>query len=251
MAMHLRPRVLWVALIVAAPVLLGGGFVTYLLRTLPDVDYLVRKNPSETALMTARGGERTQLWSLLAEISPRLVQAVLMGEDAGFYGHNGFDTHEMKEAFKRNWEEGRTVRGASTITQQLAKNLYLSNERTYARKLKEAILTYRLERALSKSRILEIYLNVIEWGDGVYGAEAAARDLFGKSARRLDAAEAATLAAMIPNPRQLDPCEQPKSVRVRRNRILNWMHGADDLTDQELKQALNTNPRLRKCRSPA
>ena len=251
MAMRLRPRVLWIALIVAAPVLLGGGFVTYLLLTLPDVDYLVRENPSETALMAARGGERTQLWAPLADISPRLVEAVLMGEDVGFYGHDGFDTHEMREAFKRNWKEGRTVRGASTITQQLAKNLYLSTERTYPRKLKEAILTYRLEKALSKSRILEIYLNVIEWGDGVYGAEAAARDVFGKSATWLDAAEAATLAAMIPNPRELDPCEQPKSVRVRRDRILNWMHGAGDLTDDELKQALNANPRLRKCRSPA
>ena len=251
MAMRLRPRVLWIALIVAAPVLLGGGFVTYLLLTLPDVDYLVRENPSETALMAARGGERTQLWAPLADISPRLVEAVLMGEDVAFYSHDGFDTREMREAFKRNWKEGRTVRGASTITQQLAKNLYLSTERTYARKLKEAILTYRLEKALSKSRILEIYLNVIEWGDGVYGAEAAARDVFGKSATWLDAAEAATLAAMIPNPRELDPCEPPKSVRVRRDRILNWMHGAGDLTDDELKQALNANPRLRKCRSPA
>jgi len=247
MVVRLRPRALWIALIVAAPVLLGGGFVTYLLVTLPDVDYLVRENPSETALMATRGGEHTQLWSPLADISPRLVEAVLMGEDAGFYGHDGFDTHEMREAFKRNWEEGRTVRGASTITQQLAKNLYLSTERTYGRKLKEAILTYRLERALSKNRILEIYLNVIEWGDDVYGAEAAARDVLGKSARWLDAAEAATLAAMIPNPRELDPCEQPKSVRVRRDRILHWMHGAGELNDDELARALNANPRLRKC----
>ena len=249
MAMRLRRRVLWIALIVAAPVLLGSGFVTHLLLTLPDVDCLVRENPSETALMVARGGERTQLWSPLADISPRLVEAVLMGEDAGFYGHNGFDTHEMKEAFKRNWEEGRTVRGASTITQQLAKNLYLSTDRTYARKVREAILTYRLEKALSKSRILEIYLNVIEWGDGVYGVEAAAQDVFGKSARSLDAAEGATLAAMIPNPRELDPCEQPKSVRVRHDRILHWMHGAGKLNENELKQALNASPRLWKCRS--
>ena len=172
-----------------------------------------------------------------------------MGEDVGFYSHDGFDTREM--SVQTELERRSTVRGASTITQQLAQNLYLSTERTYARKLKEAILTYRLEKALSKSRILEIYLNVIEWGDGVYGAEAAARDVFGTSATWLDAAEAATLAAMIPNPRELDPCEPPKSVRVRRDRILNWMHGAGDLTDDELKQALNANPRLRKCRSPA
>jgi len=238
------------ALAFTALVLFGGGYVSCLVLTLPRVDHLARENPSETALMEARGGERTQSWVPLADISPRLLKAVLMGEDAGFYGHNGFDTHEMKEAFRRNWEEGRTVRGASTITQQLAKNLYLSSDRTYARKIKEAILTYRLERALSKSRILEIYLNVIEWGDGVYGVEAGARDVFGKSAGGLDAAEAATLAAMIPNPRELDPCEQAEAVRVRRNRILHWMHGAGDLTDEELKRALNTNPRLRKCRSP-
>lgn len=239
---------LWIAFVVAATVLLAGGWVTYLFVTLPKVDYLVPENPSETAFMAARGGEHAQLWVPLADISPRLIEAVLMGEDAGFYGHNGFDTHEMKEAFRRNWEEGRTVRGASTITQQLAKNLYLSTDRTYTRKVKEAILTYRLEKALSKSRILEIYLNVIEWGDGVYGVEAAARDVFGKSAMWLDAAEAATLAAMIPNPTRLDPCEREKSVRVRRDRILNWMHGAEDLTEEELELALNADPPLRKCR---
>ena len=249
MATRLRLNLLRIALAFPALALLGGGYVSYLLVTLPGVDDLARENPSETALMTARGGERTQLWVPLTDISRRLIKAVLRGEDARFYGHNGFDTYEMREAFKRNWQEGRTVRGASTITQQLAKNLYLSTDRTYARKLKEAILTYRLEKALSKSRIFEIYLNVIEWSEGVYGAEAAARDVFGKSARGLDAAEAATLAAMIPNPRALDPCERPKSVRVRRDRILNWMHGAGDLNDDELKQALNANPDLRKCRS--
>lgn len=223
------------------------GYVVFVVTSLPDVAHLTRDNPSETALMVERGGERIQHWVPLADIAPQLVRAVLMGEDAGFYGHNGFDTHEMKEAFKRNWEEGRTVRGASTITQQLAKNLFLSTQRTYTRKLKEAILTYRLEKTLSKSRILEIYLNVIEWGDGVYGAQAAAQDVFGKSAKWLSAAEAATLAAMIPSPIRLNPCERPDSVRVRRDRILNWMHGAGDLTDAELEQALSSTPRLRKC----
>ena len=103
--------------------------------------------------MKERGGAGPLTWMPLADLSPRLPQAVLMGEDAGFYIHSGFDTHEMKEAFKRNWEEGRTVRGASTISQQLAKNLFLSTERSYTRKLKEAVLTYRLEKALSKERI--------------------------------------------------------------------------------------------------
>ena len=234
-------RVFFAALAVSA------GFAILLWRSLPDVTFLALENPKVTALMTERSGARQLSWMPLAELSQQLPQAVLMGEDAGFYIHSGFDTHEMKEAFKRNWEEGRTVRGASTITQQLAKNLFLSTERSYTRKLKEAVLTYRLEKALSKERILEIYLNVIEWGDGVYGAEAASRDVFGKSASRLSAVEAATLAAMIPSPLRLDPCKSPKSVRVRRDRILNWMHMAEDLTDAELRDALQQNPKLRKC----
>jgi monofunctional biosynthetic peptidoglycan transglycosylase len=247
MTRRFKSKLLWVAGVAGALALTVAGTVVYVIATLPDVSNLTGDNPSVTALMRERGGERTQDWVALADIEPLLVRAVLMGEDAGFYGHNGFDTHEIKAAFKRNWERGRTVSGASTITQQLAKNLYLSSERTYSRKLKEALLTYRLEKTLSKSRILEIYLNVIEWGDGVYGAQAAARDVFGKSAKWLSAAEAATLAAMIPSPKRLNPCEQPDSVRVRRDRILTWMHGAGDLTDAELQQAINSTPALRKC----
>jgi len=236
------------AAVVASLLFLGlGGFFLSVTLRLPDVSYLARENPAETALDKERGGSGIRYWVSLDAISPRLVQAVLMGEDAGFYFHAGFDTHEMKEAFKRNWEEGRTVRGASTITQQLAKNLFLSPDRTYIRKLKEAVLTYRLEKALTKDRILELYLNVIEWGDGVYGAEAAARNVFGKSASELYAAEAATLAAMIPSPVRLDPCKSPKSVKVRRDRILHWMHGAGYLDDEALERALRENPELSEC----
>ena len=140
------------------------GVANYFLANLPDVSPLLSEDPRETAMMRERGGARTAPWVPLDRIAPILVRAVLVGEDANFYGHEGFDTHEIEEAIKRNWEEGRTVRGASTITQQLAKNLYLSSDRTYWRKLKEAVLTYRLEQTLTKDRILEIYLNVIEWG---------------------------------------------------------------------------------------
>jgi monofunctional glycosyltransferase len=239
---------------VAALVLLGfaGVFAVYAIweyRGLPDVSNLSRANPKETALMRERGGKAVQQWVPLDEISERLVQAVLMGEDANFYGHEGFDFEEMRRAFERNWEEGRTVRGASTITQQLAKNLYLSTERSYFRKLKEALLARRLENALTKKRILEIYLNVIEWGEGIYGVEAAARAVLGKPARELDAAEGALLAAMIPNPRVLDPCERPKSVRNRQERILGYLHLAKDLTDEEYQQALAERIALRKCGS--
>lgn len=231
----------------AASIILAGGVTAWLVMTLPDVGYLVEENPGETALMEERGGERIQHWVPLSEISPHLVRAVLMGEDAGFYAHGGFDFHEIREALVRNWEEGRIVRGGSTITQQLAKNLFLSTDRTLWRKLEEAILTYRLESTLSKRRILEIYLNVIEWGDGVYGAEAGARELFAKSASRLNPAEAATLAAMIPNPTWLDPCERPELVGDRRDRILEWMHRAGDLTERELDRALDANLGFR-CR---
>ena len=237
-------KIKWIAGIFAVLVLVLLGYGAWLVAVLPDVAYLADTDPGETALMRERGPARAQFWVPLAEISERLVQAVLMAEDAGFYHHRGFDLHEIRQALERNWREGRTVRGASTISQQLAKNLFLSTERTYGRKLKEAILVHRLEKSLSKDRILEIYLNVIEWGDGVYGAEAAARRTFGKSCAHLDAVEAATLAAMIPNPRRLDPCRRPESVRTRRERILTWMHKANYLDEAELAQALEREPRL-------
>jgi len=223
------------------------GYASWLWYRLPEVEFLKRQNPKETALMRARGKKRVQEWVPLEQVSERLVEAVIMGEDGGFFGHEGFDLHEIRRAFERNWEEGRTVRGASTITQQLAKNLFLSSERSYGRKLEEALLARRLERALSKNRILEIYLNVIEWGDGIYGVEAASRDVFGKSAATLDVPEAALLAAMIPSPLRLQPCERPKSVRTRQERILRWMHRAERLTDEEYGAALAQRLWLSKC----
>lgn len=237
------------ALVLAGFTGVAAIYGVWVWRSLPDVSYLSRQNPKETALMRERGGTGVQDWVPLERISEKLIQAVLMGEDANFYGHRGFDFEEMRRAFERNWEEGRTVRGASTITQQLAKNLFLSTERSYSRKIEEALLARRLERALSKKRILEIYLNVIEWGNGIYGAEAAARDVLGKPAQALDAAEGALLAAMIPNPRGLDPCERPKSVRARQERILGYMHMAKDLDDEEYERALRERVELKKCGS--
>jgi monofunctional glycosyltransferase len=237
------------ALVLAGLTAIVGLYGLWVWRSLPDVAYLSRENPGKTALMEERGGKVDQHWVPLGQISERLVQAVLMGEDANFYGHEGFDFEEMRKAFEKNWEEGRTVRGASTITQQLAKNLFLSTERSYARKLEEALVARRLESALSKKRILEIYLNVIEWGPGVYGAEAAARDVLGKSAGELDAAEGALLAAMIPSPLRLDPCARPKSVRSRQARILGYMRMAKNLSDEEYERALEETIPLRKCGS--
>ncbi len=237
------------ALVVAALVVGAVVYAGWVWYRLPEVDFLKRQNPKETALMRERGEGRVQEWLPLDRVSEPLVDAVLMGEDAGFFGHQGFDLYEIRRAFERNWEEGRTIRGASTITQQLAKNLFLSTDRSYGRKLKEALLARRLENALSKKRILEIYLNVIEWGDGIYGVEAASQDVFGKSAATLDAAEGALLAAMIPSPRRLQPCERPKSVRARQERILRWMKGAGRLTDEEYESAVSERLWLRNCGS--
>ena len=237
-----RPRRSHFILIaVLALLLVFSSYFTYLTVSLPDVEPLVSRNPEMTALMELRFGEgqdkREQEWRPLDQISERLVQAVVMAEDAGFYHHNGFDFYEIRESIRRNLREGHRARGASTITQQLAKNLYLSTEKTLQRKLKEAILARRLERHLSKNRILELYLNVIEWGDGIYGAEAASREYFGKPAAELDAAEAAFLAAMIPNPRYYQPSKRYDSLKRRQERILDWMHMAGHLDDDELKAA--------------
>jgi monofunctional biosynthetic peptidoglycan transglycosylase len=166
--------------------------------------------PAETAFMRARLAElRTrdpratldQRWVPYDRISPHLKRAAIAAEDAKFLAHEGFDWEEIEKARERNERRGRVVRGASTISQQLAKNLFLSGSRSYARKANEALITLMLESVLDKRRILELYLNLIEWGDRTYGAEAAARRHFGTAAAALTADQAAHLAAMIPNPR--------------------------------------------------
>jgi monofunctional biosynthetic peptidoglycan transglycosylase len=222
--------------------------------SLPSVEHLREDNPDATSMMRERWDEaraagkepkRVQQWVSLDEISERLVQAVIMGEDASFFVHNGFDFYEIKESIRKNIERGRFARGASTITQQLAKNLFLTTERSLHRKLKEAILTYRLERDLSKRRILEIYLNVIEWGEDVYGVEAAARIYFGERSSRLDAAESALLAAMIPNPRRFHPSKDMDALKVRQERILGWMKMAGHLSESECEAAKEQTLRLK------
>jgi monofunctional biosynthetic peptidoglycan transglycosylase len=162
----------------------------------------------------------------LDRISPNLQRAVLAGEDNNFFTHDGFDYEAIQKAAEKNWEEGKIVRGASTITQQLAKNLWLSESRNPLRKLEEVPLTRSLERNLGKWRILEIYLNVIEWGDGIYGAEAASQTYFGVAASRLSPSQAASLAAMIPNPRTVfNPQKNPRAVARRQRLILKYMRG--------------------------
>ena len=200
--------------------------------TLPDVAGLARTNPSTTAFIESRKVDAAEkgrpftlhwTWVPLARTSPYLRKAVLAAEDAAFYQHHGFDWDGMKDAFTRNWDQGQLRRGGSTITQQLAKNLYLSPEKNLFRKAREALLVWEIERTLPKKRILELYLNTAEWGHGVFGAEAAARHHFGKSAEDLSADEAALLAAMLPSPRQHDPLRLTPYLSKRQAQILKWM----------------------------
>ena len=158
---------------------------------------------------------RRHEWRPLSSISPHLKNAVLVSEDAAFFQHEGIDYEEIREAMKINLEKGEIVRGASTITQQLAKNLFLSPARTPRRKVRELLITRSLEKNLTKRRIFELYLNVIEWGDGIYGAEAAARAWFGKSSAQLSREEAAALAAVIINPRRYSPVRPNRRIQGR------------------------------------
>ena len=207
-----------------------GALLFVWLLTMPDVSSLRATNPSVTALMTARQAQaqaegltigRHWIWVPLARISPHLRQAVVAAEDASFFTHEGFDWEGIKEAAKYNLEAGELKRGGSTITQQLAKNLYLSSERSLFRKAREALITRSLEHQLTKARILELYLNVAEWGQGVYGAEAAARHHFQKSSQDLTADEAAWLAAILPSPRRYDPIRKTMALTRRHDRILS------------------------------
>ena len=160
-------------------------------------------------------------WVSYNNISPHLRNAVLIAEDSAFFQHPGYDLEQIKESAKRNWREKRFARGASTITQQLAKNLYLSTSRNPLRKVREFFIAQELEERLSKQRIFEIYLNVIEWGDQVYGIGPAASTYFGKSPSELLPEEGAILAAMIPNPRRYTPARNAAYLEKRKADILS------------------------------
>jgi monofunctional biosynthetic peptidoglycan transglycosylase len=202
--------------------------------TLPywDVSQLKSTNPGETAFMREHREEaeeqgkpfkKVQRWVPLSRISKDAINAVIVSEDGTFWTHGGFDWFEFRESLERNVKEGRAARGASTITQQLVKNLYLSSSKNPLRKLKEWVLTWYMEQQLSKSRILELYLNVIEWGRGVYGIESASQQYFGKSASMLSREEAARLAAVIPNPRRYRVDNETRYLEHRSQLILSRM----------------------------
>ena len=229
-------------------------WIGYELITFPGISKLKNENPTTSSMIEYRLAEaksegreprKFMIWMPMEQISPNLQRAVLAGEDSRFFQHNGFDWDAIQSAWDEAVKEGEKdakeegdydpndwippmpsfKRGASTVTQQLSKNLFLSEDRNFLRKGREAAYTYFLERDLSKKRILEIYLNVIEWGDGIYGAEAAARTYFKKSASGLTKEEAAFLSAMIPSPLNIfNPAKNRKRVVRRQKVILRGMN---------------------------
>ena len=226
-----------------------GVWLLYEIVTFPSISRLRTENPTTSSMIEYRISEaksegreprKFMIWTPIEQISPNLQRAVLAGEDSHFFQHNGFDWDAIQSAWDEAVREGEKEakeegdydpndwipplpsfkRGASTVTQQLAKNLFLSEDRNFLRKGHEAVYTYFLERELTKKRILELYLNVIEWGDGIYGAEAASRNYFKKSASDLTRDEAAFLSAMIPSPLNVfNPNKNRKRV-VRRQRVI-------------------------------
>jgi len=215
-------------LVILSALLLSIGF--YFIY--PDVSKLQKVNPKKTAFMEYRekewqqqGKKRkiVQRWIPLLQISPYVIKAVIIAEDDKFWSHEGFDFDAMQKALEKDLKQKKFKVGGSTISQQLAKNLFLSPSKNPIRKLKEAILTWRLEQNLSKKRIIEIYLNVAEWGDGLFGIEAAAQHYYGKPASALSAMEAAKLATVLPNPRRYNPTGSGRYVEYRSELIYQIM----------------------------
>jgi monofunctional biosynthetic peptidoglycan transglycosylase len=219
--------------LVAGLALVGWGLWQW--ATWPDVARLERENPKTTAFLerwreseraAGRPGQASLRFVPYGRISDQLKMAVVVGEDIDFFSHHGFATHEIETSLKEAWRERDLPRGASTITQQLAKNLWLSPSRNPWRKVKEALLTRQLESHLSKRRILELYLNVVELGPGVWGCENAARRYFGVSAADLDERQAAMLAASLPRPATWHPGASGRGYARYVREILGRMRGA-------------------------
>jgi monofunctional biosynthetic peptidoglycan transglycosylase len=219
--------------IVLGAIAISFAMLAYSYLTLPDVRLLRTNNPQTTAFMELRAAEarakgqqprRAQRWVGYGRVSSNLTRAVLVAEDDLFWQHEGLDFDQLQESLALDWARGRLTRGGSTITQQLAKNLYLSPSKNPMRKLRELLIARRLEVELKKARILELYLNLIEWGDGIYGAEAASRAYFGVGASDLSPSQAALLAAAIINPRLLNPARPSTRLIRRQQLILRRMH---------------------------
>ncbi len=247
-------------LAVPAAIIAGTVALAVLWASLPDATRLAKENPRTTALIEQRRAEARakrrafhprQTWVGLDRISPRLVGAVLLAEDANFFGHDGIDWEAVRDAAEHDLRAGRFARGASTLTQQLAKNLWLGTEKSLWRKAKEAVLAAKLERAASKRRILALYLNVVEMDDGVFGVEAGARHRFGKSAADLSTAQAVILASMLPAPRRVDLARPSSWLRKSSRRLLDRMREVGRITPEEHLSASTELERILAGPAPA
>lgn len=227
------------------------ALIAFFFLTLPKVVYLIDENPETTAIIEQRKKEAQQMgeelvlrmeWVDFSEIPKVLKDAVRVSEDVAFYDHDGIDYFELKESLKRNLEEGTTVRGGSTITQQLAKNLYLSTKKSYFRKLKEFFITRRLEKHLSKERIFCLYLNIIELGRGVFGVGAAAKYFFDWPVSFLNLEECVRLAAVMPRPLEIDPRSDSRYINWRCRLILDRLKFYDLITDEQYELTIRKFP---------
>ena len=213
-----------------------GLLLLYQVWIFGHILWWIKFNPSSSSFMDTRlekmqdknpDAELRHRWVPYAKISNNLKRALIAAEDAKFVDHEGFDWEGIQKAYEKNLKKGKVVAGGSTISQQLAKNLFLSTQRTPWRKAQEAVITVMLEAVMDKRRIFEIYLNVIEWGNGVFGAEAAARHYYGVGAAQLSAEQAARLAAMVPNPRYYDGHRETSGLQRRTGIILARMNYAE------------------------
>ena len=225
------------AALAAAVVLASAAYVFWL----PDISTLKKKNPTTTSCMlikerlAAAAGKklgRNMVWTNWDGISENLKHAVLVAEDDTFYRHKGVEWESMRRALKTDWKTRSLAKGGSTITQQVAKNLYLSPSKNPLRKIKEILIAQKLEKALGKRRIFEIYLNIAEWGKGIYGAQAAAQTYFGKNASELNPEEAAALAAVLPSPRRYSPTKGTRFMERRKSQIVGRMRASGYLPDE-------------------
>jgi monofunctional biosynthetic peptidoglycan transglycosylase len=210
--------------------------VLYQVWLFAHIAWWINHNPASSAFMESRlevmqdtnpDAALQHQWVKYAQISNHLKRALIASEDAKFVDHEGFDWEGIQKAYEKNLKKGKIVAGGSTISQQLAKNLFLSTQRTPWRKLEEAAITIMLEKTMDKQRIFEIYLNVIEWGNGVFGAEAAARHYYNISASQLNASQAAKLAAMVPNPRYYDTHREARGLQRKTGIILRRIGDAE------------------------
>lgn len=228
-------------------------FMLYI--TLPDVSSLASSNPPTTAFIELRRTQALQSgidfelqweWVPLSKISPYLVNSLIYSEDNTFYTHSGIEWRSILHALTIFWHQHRFVTGGSTITQQVAKNLYLSPDRTFLRKARQLLLAIKLDRHLSKERVLEIYLNIIEWGDNIFGIEAASHYWFNCSASELTPNQAVNLALTVPNPRDRDPTTPPPSFRRGIHQLLLMLAQDGFISDErvidELKIEIPSGP---------